>query len=196
MVAPDPNKLAVLQQAIADIQSGKNEPAVDRRREEALAPIRKRALGLLDQRSRSRHELQERLLAAEFAPQHIDEVLDALERAGLVNDAHFANEWVRQRAAARGKSTRALDVELREKGISAAARADALAQISAEDEETRARAVAKKKAREVKDLPANRAEHDKYLRRIVGVLARRGYSSELSLRIAREQLEARIEEIS
>lgn len=193
---PDPNKLAVLQQAIADIESGEHAPAVDRQREEALAPIRKRALGLLDQRSRSRHELKERLLAAEFASQHIDEVLDALERAGLVNDAHFANEWVRQRAAARGKSTRALDVELREKGISAAARADALAQISAEDEETRARAVAKKKAREVKDPPANRAEHDKYLRRVVGVLARRGYSSELSLRIAREQLEARIEEIS
>ena len=114
----------------------------------------------------------------------------------MVNDAHFANEWVRQRASARGKSPRALDMELRKKGISAATRADALAQISPEDEEARARAVAEKKAREVKKPPLSRPEHDKYLRRIVGVLARRGYAAELSLRIAREQLEARIEEIS
>ena len=196
MCAPDPDKLVVLQQAIADIESGKHSLHVDRRREETLAPIRKRALGLLDQRSRSRHELHERLLAAEFAPEHIEEVRDALERAGLVNDAHFANEWVRQRASARGKSPRALDMELRKKGISAATRADALAQISPEDEEARARAVAEKKAREVKKPPLSRPEHDKYLRRIVGVLARRGYAAELSLRIAREQLEARIEEIS
>ena len=84
-------------------------------------------------------------------------------------------------------------MELREKGVAAHVRAEALEQISAEDEERQARALAQKKVREVKQPPADRAEYDKALRRVVGMLARRGYSSELTMRVARSELEARIE---
>lgn len=193
MPQPDPEKLARLQRAIDEFEEG---DLFDARRDEALAPVRKRALGLLDQRARSRHELRERLIKAEFAPELVDEVLDSLERASLVDDSSFAHEWVRQRAARRGKSARALDLELRDKGVAAAIRADALAQISGEDEEAQARALAEKKARAVKAVPADRAEYDKALRRVVGVLARRGYSSELTVRVARESLDERIETLT
>lgn len=193
MPQPDPEKLARLQRAIDEFEEG---DLFDARRDEALAPVRKRALGLLDQRARSRHELRERLIKAEFAPELVDEVLDSLERASLVDDSSFAHEWVRQRAARRGKSARALDLELRDKGVAAAIRADALAQISEEDEEAQARALAEKKARAVKAVPADRAEYDKALRRVVGVLARRGYSSELTVRVARESLDERIETLT
>lgn len=193
MPQPDPEKLARLRRAIDEFEEG---DLFDARRDEALAPVRKRALGLLDQRARSRHELRERLIKAEFAPELVDEVLDSLERASLVDDSSFAHEWVRQRAARRGKSARALDLELRDKGVAAAIRADALAQISGEDEEAQARALAEKKARAVKAVPADRAEYDKALRRVVGVLARRGYSSELTVRVARESLDERIETLT
>lgn len=193
MPQPDPEKLARLQRAIDEFEEG---DLFDARRDEALAPVRKRALGLLDQRARSRHELRERLIKAEFAPELVDEVLDSLERASLVDDSSFAHEWVRQRAARRGKSARALDLELRDKGVAAAIRADALAQISEEDEEAQARALAEKKARALKVVPADRAEYDKALRRVVGVLARRGYSSELTVRVARESLDERIETLT
>lgn len=193
MPQPDPEKLARLQRAIDEFEEG---DLFDARRDEALAPVRKRALGLLDQRARSRHELRERLIKAEFAPELVDEVLDSLERASLIDDSSFAHEWVRQRAARRGKSARALDLELRDKGVAAAIRADALAQISEEDEEAQARALAEKKARAVKAVPADRAEYDKALRRVVGVLARRGYSSELTVRVARESLDERIETLT
>lgn len=193
MPQPDPEKLARLQRAIDEFEEG---DLFDARRDEALAPVRKRALGLLDQRARSRHELRERLIKAEFAPELVDEVLDSLERASLIDDSSFAHEWVRQRAARRGKSARALDLELRDKGVAAAIRADALAQISGEDEEAQARALAEKKARAVKAVPADRAEYDKALRRVVGVLARRGYSSELTVRVARESLDERIETLT
>ena len=133
------------------------------------------------------------MLKLEFAPELVDEVLDSLEQNLLLDDARFASEWVRQRAATRGKSSRALDLELREKGVAAHVRAEALEQISAEDEERQARALVQKKVREVKEPPADRAEYDKALRRVVGVLARRGYSSELTMRVARSELEARIE---
>lgn len=187
------SKIERLQEAIDNFQGGE---LFDARRDEALAPIRKRALGLLDQRQRSRHELRERLIGMEFAPELVDEVLDGLQASQLVDDARFASEWVRQRAATRGKSPRALDLELREKGVAADLRAAALAQISAEDEEAQARAVARKKVREVKQPPIDRAEFEKALRRVVGVLARRGYSSELTMRVARDELQARIESLS
>lgn len=192
----DPNKLAKLQEAIKAYEAGQGGQLFDRAEEEALAPVRKRALGLLDQRARSRAELRGRLIDAEFDPTLVEHVLDDLERTGLLNDAVFAREWVRQRASRRGKSARALEVELRNKGVAETVRQDALSQISVADEEAAARVVAEKKAREVKSAPSDRTEYDKHLRRIVGVMARRGYSSGLSLRLGREVLDARIAEVS
>lgn len=188
----DADKIARLQEALDAYEPGTG--LFDRKHEEALAPVRKRALGLLDQRARSRAELRERLLKAEFEPQLVDEVLDDLAGSGLLNDAQFAHEWVRQRAARRGKSARALDMELRYKGVGGADRAAALEQISDEDEEHTARAVAEKSARKVKSAPTDRAEYDKHLRRIVGALARRGFNQGMALRIAREVLNGRIAE--
>ena len=188
----DADKIARLQEALDAYEPGTG--LFDRKHEEALAPVRKRALGLLDQRARSRAELRERLLKAEFEPQVVDEVLDDLAGSGLLNDAQFAHEWVRQRAARRGKSARVLDMELRDKGVGGADRAAALEQISDEDEEHTARAVAEKSARKVKSAPTDRAGYDKHLRRIVGALARRGFNQGMALRIAREELNGRIAE--
>ncbi|AIL97098.1 recombination regulator RecX [Corynebacterium ureicelerivorans] len=187
---PDREKIARLQAALDAYEPGTG--LFDREREEALAPVRKRALGLLDQRARSRSELRERLLKAEFEPQLVDEVVNDLAAAGLVNDAQFASEWVRQRAARRGKSARALDMELRDKGVEGTDRAAALEQISDADEERTARAVAEKAARKVKSAPADRTEYVKHLRRIVGALARRGFNQGMALRIGREALDERI----
>lgn len=187
---PDREKIARLQAALDAYEPGTG--LFDREHEEALAPVRKRALGLLDQRARSRSELRERLLKAEFEPQLVDEVVDDLAASGLVNDAQFASEWVRQRAARRGKSARALDMELCDKGVGGADRAAALEQISDADEERTARAVAGKAARKVKSTPADRAEYDKHLRRIVGALARRGFNQGMAMRIGREALDERI----
>ncbi|MBA4506017.1 recombination regulator RecX [Corynebacterium sanguinis] len=191
MADPDPHQVAQLKAALEHFQPG---TLFDREEEQTLAPVRTRALRLLDQRARSKSELRSRLISAEFDPELVERVLDSLENSGLVNDAVFASEWVRQRSQRRGKSARALDMELLDKGVAEPVRQEALSQITAEDEEAAARAVAEKKAREVKAAPSDRAEYDKHLRRIVGVMARRGYSSALSLRLGREVLDARIAE--
>lgn len=187
---PDPEKIARLQAALGAYEPGSG--FIDHAHEAALAPVRKRALGLLDQRARSREELRSRLVKAEFEPKLVDEVLDDLAASGLLNDAQFASEWVRQRAARRGKSARALDMELRDKGVGGADRAAALEQISEDDEERTARDVAEKAARKVKAAPSDRAEYDKQLRRIVGALARRGFNQSMALRIGREALDERV----
>lgn len=182
-----------LRQALADFRPGS---LFDHEAEEAKAAVRKRALLFLDARARSRHELRGRLLDLEFEEAVVDDVLDDLAGVGLLDDAAFAHEWVRQRHARRGKSSRVLDRELQDKGVDSATRADALEQIDAADEEATARALAEKKARSVRTVPADRAERDKALRRIVGVLARRGFAQGMSLRIARDALDERVAQLS
>lgn len=197
MNQPAPEKLEQLRQALEAYEKGEAEGGLfDREAEEAKSKVRSRVLGLLDQRSRSRQELYDRLVQAEFDPEVVDEVLDDLAHAGLIDDAAFAAEWVRQRHKRRGKSRSVLDRELREKGVIQEDRDEALSQIDAADEEAMARALAEKKARSVKSVPADRKEREKALRRIVGVLARRGFNEGMSLNIAISALEERCEELS
>lgn len=168
----------------------------DAGREESKAPIRAKALRLLDQRMRSRKELVERLEAVEeFPTSMIEEVVDDLTRSGLVNDELFASEWVRQRFASRGKSKMVLNRELKEKGIDSSLRADALEQITHNAEEEVARKLAAKKAATIKTVAPDFNSKQKDLRKVVGVLARRGFPSELSMSIARDQLEERYREL-
>lgn len=190
---PDPEKLRALQKALEEYSGA--EPLVDENREKALSRVRERALLLLDSRARSRQELRDRLVKAEFEPELVDEVLDSFQRNGLVDDLAFAREWVRQRFERRGKSAAMLDVELQRKGVGEADRAEALSVIDRDDEREVARALATKKAKQVKRIPEDRQQRDKELRRIVGVLARRGFNSGMSLELAREALDERCAEL-
>ncbi|WPF65266.1 MULTISPECIES: recombination regulator RecX [unclassified Corynebacterium] len=185
-------KLARLRNAIENYQPG---GFFDEEEEQAKATVRESALSLLDYRARSRHELQGRLLDKEYDPAVVTAVLDDLQEAGLIDDAAFAQEWVRQRSRRRGKSTRVLAQELREKGVEAQDRQEALAQISQEEERATAWACACKKARSIKEVPADYPGKQKDLRRVVGVLARRGFPEGMSLALAREAVEERYREL-
>ena len=183
---------AALEEFTERQNAGETSGLFDHEAEEKKAEVRRRALLLLDQRARSRSELHKRLVALEFEEEVIDEVLSDLMRAKLIDDEAFAREWVRQRAQRRGKSSRALDMELRAKGVDSEIRALALEQIDAVDERETARRVAEKKARSESRIPEDRADYDKALRRIVGALARRGFPAGVSMELSREALEQRI----
>ena len=188
-------KLEQLRAALAHYERHGSD-LFDHQAEDAKRQVRHRALLLLDQRARSRHELQERLVALDFDTRVIADVLDELEQSRLVNDHDFAMEWVRQRHELRGKSRSVLDQELRRKGISPEHRAAALEQVDDDAEYDCARELAAKQARQITKPPADYAEQEKYLRRVVGVLARRGFASGMSFAIAKEALEQRIAELS
>ncbi|WKK61707.1 regulatory protein RecX [Corynebacterium sp. P3-F1] len=200
---PDPEKIHRLQEALDAYAAGGGTGLIDHEHEKAAAKVRERALRLLDQRARSRHELRDRLLdprrvkEGEDAPDPdlVDDVLDALERAGLIDDKAFAQQWVRQRFERRGKSSAVLRRELQEKGVSAANRENALSLIDERDEQQLARTLARKKARSVKTVPADRTARDKELRRIVGVLARRGFPQSMALEIGKDALDERCREL-
>ncbi|MGP6172972.1 recombination regulator RecX [Corynebacterium sp. A21] len=191
----DPAKLEKLRLAMEAYAAGKGPVLFDHQAEEEKSKVRNRALGLLDHRARSRKELRDRLIAADFELTVIEDVLDDLQASNLIDDQNFAYEWVRQRHQRRGKSARALDRELSQKGIDQDTRNRALEQLDAADEAAMARQLAAKKARSIKEIPADRVERDKQLRRVVGVLARRGFPDSMSLQISREVLDERHREL-
>src|SRR5262245_5691705 len=74
-------------------------------------------LRLLTARARTRAELEAQLTKRGYPDDVSAEVLDRLAHVGLVDDADFAEQWVRSRRLNAGKGKRALAAELRNKGV-------------------------------------------------------------------------------
>ena len=143
---------------------------------------------LLDQlagRARSRADLEKKLAQRNVPGELATRLLDRFEEVGLVDDAAFAREWVAQRQQGRGLARRALAQELRRKGIDDEVARDALGDVEESDEVEAARMLVRRKLRSVQGL-----ESDKAVRRLVGMLARKGHSSGVAYRVVREELGA------
>jgi regulatory protein len=143
---------------------------------------------LLDQltgRARSRSDLAKKLAQKNVPDDIATRLLDRFEEVGLVDDAAFAQEWVAQRQEGRGLAKRALAQELRRKGIDDETARAALDTVDPEDEVDAARLLVQRKLRSMRGLDEQVA-----IRRLVGMLARKGYSSGTSFRVVREELNA------
>ena len=112
------------------------------------------------------------------------EVLSRFEEVGLINDSAFADAWVESRHHGRGLARRALAQELRSKGVDSALIDEAVGQLDSEQEEVAARELVARKLRSTRGL-----DRDKRLRRLAGMLARKGYSEGMALRVVRQALE-------
>ncbi|WP_442906863.1 regulatory protein RecX [Kitasatospora sp. NBC_01246] len=142
-------------------------------------------LRLLTGAAKSRKQLADALRRREIPDEVADGVLTRLEEVGLIDDAAFAQAWVESRHAVRGLSRRALAQELRTKGVAGDLVEQAVAQLDYDDETEAARALVERKLRVTRGL-----ERQARTRRLVGVLARRGYSEGLAFRVVREVLDA------
>lgn len=142
-------------------------------------------LRLLTDRARSRSELETKLSGRGFEPEIITKVLDRLQEIGLIDDADFANQWVHSRHTYSGKGKRALAVELRLKGIDQDTASEALSQIDPEDERERAAELVRRK---LKNKPVD--DRDKVTRRLVSMLARKGYSAGMSYEVVKAEMAA------
>ncbi|MDQ4045774.1 MAG: recombination regulator RecX [Actinomycetota bacterium] len=132
----------------------------------------------------------ERKLAERKVPEDVAAaVLDRFEEVKLVNDAEFAEMWVRSRSQTRKLAKGALRRELAEKGIDPETAASALGQLSDEDEEAAARHLVERRLRPGVDL-TDRAERDKATRRLASMLARKGYQPSQAFRIVGEVLDS------
>jgi regulatory protein len=146
----------------------------DTREEQARALC----LRLLTARSRTRAELAGQLTKRGYPDDVSVRVLDRLAAVGLVDDADFAEQWIASHRAHAGKGKRALAAELRTKGVAGDVITAALAGIDAGAERERAEQLVRDKLRREK----LNGDHDpKVMRRLVGMLARRGYSQSMAV---------------
>jgi regulatory protein len=140
-------------------------------------------LRLLTARPRTRAELRQALLRKEIEEEVADRVLGRLDEVGLIDDAAFAEVWVRSRHTYQGLGRRALATELRRKGVEDSVAAEAVAAVDADAEESRARELVRKRLRALAS-----ADEPTRIRKLVGMLARRGYSEGLAFRVVRDEL--------
>lgn len=147
------------------------------------------ALRQLTAAPRTRAQLDD-ALARRGVPEEVGEaLLDRLEEVGLVDDAEFARMWVESRHAGRGLSRRALRHELAHRGVD-----PELARQAAEtvdDDAELAAAVALVRRRLTGSAVSAVAAEDRARRdrRLLGMLARRGYGSGLAHRALRQALD-------
>ncbi|MGW1678959.1 regulatory protein RecX [Saccharopolyspora sp. NPDC002376] len=144
---------------------------------------------LLAARARSRGELRQALLRKGIDEDIADGVLQKFVDAGLVDDAAFADEWVHARQRTQGLGRKALGFELRRKGVDEHLVEAALSTVDSDAEAERARELVQRKLRSMSSL-----DHTTKMRRLVGMLARKGYSEGLAFRVVREEIERSGEE--
>ncbi|MET7687040.1 recombination regulator RecX [Streptomyces sp. NPDC005483] len=146
-------------------------------------------LRLLTGTPRTRKQLADALRKREIPDDAAEEVLSRFEEVGLINDSAFADAWVESRHHGRGLARRALAQELRTKGVDSTLIDAAVSQLDSEQEEETARELVDRKLRATRGL-----DRDKRLRRLAGMLARKGYSEGMALRVVRQALEEEGEE--
>jgi regulatory protein len=133
---------------------------------------------------RTRGQLEDALRKRGIPDEAAATVLERLTETGLIDDAAFAKAWVESRHHRRGLSRRTLSAELHRRGIDDEDVREAVETLSPEQEIATARALAEKKLAGTRGQPA-----DARVRRVAGMLARKGYPSGLAFRVIREAME-------
>jgi regulatory protein len=143
-------------------------------------------LRLLTARSHTRAELNRQLAKRGYPADVSARVLDRLAAVGLVDDTDFAEHWVQSRRANAGKSKRALAAELQTKGVDNDVISTVLGGLSAGAERERAEQLVRARLRR-ETLSGDDAG---VTRRLVGMLARRGYGQNLACEVVLAELTA------
>lgn len=137
---------------------------------------------------RSRGELSKYLLDKEFEPTLIERVLDRVSSMGYIDDAAYAQEWVRSRHRSRGLAPSVLKRELVSKDIDLEVIEAALEQLSLDETRVRAYELAAKKYRSLSSV-----DHAIAVRRIASLLQRKGYPPSMCFEIAKETVGAQLD---
>ena len=144
----------------------------------------------LGRQMQTRSQLADRLRKKEIPDDIAEAALDRFEELHLLNDTDYAETFVRSRHTERGLAKRALGYELRKRGIDDETAAEALSTVDEDQEASTARRLVDSRLRATRGLdPQVRT------RRLVGMLARKGYSSSVAFRAVKEALAEEGQEI-
>lgn len=134
---------------------------------------------------KTRQQLAEMLARKDVPEEAAEAVLDRFVEVGLIDDAAFARAWVESRQSGRALARRALQAELKAKGVDAEVAAQAVETVDADDERAAALQLVQRRARSMQRLDRATAT-----RRLVGMLARKGYNGGMAAAVVREVLDA------
>jgi regulatory protein len=149
------------------------------------ARARQICLRLLTIEPRTRAQLAEALHRRGIPGPVADSVLERFTDAGLIDDGAFARAWVESRHYSRGLAGRALTAELRQRGVDDEEIREAVAELGPDADVTAARELVTRKLAVTRGQPAQVR-----MRRLAGMLARKGYPPGLAFRVIREAMEA------
>ncbi|WP_456697374.1 regulatory protein RecX [Aeromicrobium sp. P5_D10] len=135
--------------------------------------------------ARSRADLEQTLAKKQVSAEVATAVLDKFEDAGLVDDAEFAHAWVQARQRSKGLSSRVLAMELKRKGVADELVRDALDELDPEAEVEAAHRLVQAKLRSM-----SRLDETTKIRRLTGLLARKGYAPQVAFEVVRQELGA------
>jgi regulatory protein len=130
-----------------------------------------RTLNFLGYRPRSVSEVRRYLADKEFLPQVVEQVVDRLTEARLLDDLAFARYWVENRETFRPRGALLLRQELRHKGIAEAAIDEVLSEV---DEDRSAHSAGVQWAARHTQL-----DDEAFQEKMFGFLRRRGFGYEI-----------------
>lgn len=131
-------------------------------------------------RPQTEAELRGKLAARAYPAQIIDDAITRAAELGAIDDVAFARAWVGDRGLTRGYSTSRLRQELQRRAVPDPVIDAALAPLDERDDLAVATDLARTRAQR---LPASLTP-ETVARRLVGFLARRGYTEALARRVA------------
>jgi len=137
--------------------------------------------------AKTRAELEKVLAQRNVSAEIAQTVLDRFTEVGLIDDQLYATTWARSRHEYKGLSARAISYELNQKGVAREEVELAVAELTSEVELQTAIRFAERKLRSL-----SKATAEQKLQRIVGLLARKGYSSSISYAAAKQVLAAAV----
>ena len=146
-----------------------------------IETAREIALKRLTSAPKSKRVLTRDLIKRGVSHYVAEQVVNRMAEVGLVDDAAFAQAWVSTRHTGRGLARRALRSELRLQGVADEVASEALEALSTEDEFARAKQLVLRRIRTTGSLG-----DEKQIRRISGMLQRKGYSLGLIAAVLRE----------
>ena len=126
------------------------------------------ALRLLSHRPRSEREMGQRLRQRKLPSDVVEEEIERLRGAGLLDDEAFARAWVDERQASAPRGQGLLRYELLGHGVRSELADEAVASV---DDRTAALTVARKRAPRLQGL-----EYQQFSQRLAGFLERRGFA--------------------
>lgn len=141
-------------------------------------------LRMLTAAPRTRAQLAEALRRRGVPQDAAEAVLGRFGEVKLIDDAAFAAAWVESRHHGRGLSGRALAAELTQRGVSPDDIKAAVGRLDPQQEIETARGLVARRLASTRGQPLQAR-----IRRLTGLLARKGYSAAIAYRVVREALE-------